>query len=370
MIAPEKIISMTCKSIITTGLIFFLTCSAYAQGLSETRSYLKSNPVTRETLLDVSNKYGNIYVTSWNKDSAWIKVEIKAFAPNPAKLKKMFDGITVSINESDKTITAHTDFIQNINNLFEGFKGLTNKLISYESRMEIDYYINVPEYLNLKINNKYGDVYIGKCTGDFSVSISNGSFKAGSLGEKSSVTMAFCDASINSVISGTIEASFSELEIEKSKDLTITSTSSRYNIANAGEIRFESRRDKFFIDTISSMNGNSYFTDFNVKYITKSINLNTKYGNMNADLIDPEFELINLNCGYSDISLNFSETTSYNLDIRHINTFLILPVKDIYTEQETLDSEKKEYRTSGTVGKNPGSAKVKIEATRGNIYLK
>jgi hypothetical protein len=47
-----------------------------------------------------------------------------------------------------------------------------------------------------------------------------------------------------------------------------------------------------------------------------------------------------------------------------------LPSKDIYTEQETLNSEKKEYRISGIVGKNPGSAKVRIEAARGNIYLK
>ena len=370
MIIPEKTKSMSYKSIVTSGLILLLSYSASAQGESETRSFMKSIPVTKETSLDVSNKYGNIYVTPWNKDSAYIKVEIKAFASNPEKLKKMFDGITVSINESDKVIKAHTEFIQNIGNLFEGFKGLTNKLISYESRMEIDYYINVPEYLNLKINNKYGDVYIEKCTGDFSVSLSNGSFKAGYLGEKSSVELAFCDATINSVISGTIDASFSEFTIESVRDIKITSTSSRYDISKAGEIRFESRRDKFFIDTVSSMTGNSYFTEYDVKYLKKDINLNTKYGNLDVDLINPEFESIILNCGYSDISLNFDENTSYSLDIRHINTFLVLPSKNINTEQETLNAEKKEYRTTGTVGKNQGSSKVRIDAVRGNIYLK
>lgn len=370
MIIPEKTKSMSYKSIVTSGLILLLSFSASAQGESETRSFMKSMPVTKETSLDVSNKYGNIYVTPWNKDSAYIKVEIKAFASNPAKLKKMFDGITVSINESDKLITAHTDFIQNIGNLFEGFKGLTNKLISYESRMEIDYYINVPEYLNLKINNKYGDVYIGRCTGDFSVSLSNGSFRADYLGEKSSVELTFCNATINSVVSGTIDASFSEFTIESVRDIKITSTSSRYDIAQAGEIRFESRRDKFFIDTISSMSGNSYFTDYDVKYLKKYINLNTKYGNLDADLIGPEFESIILDCSYSDISINFDENTSYNLDIKHINALLVLPSMNINTEQETLNAEKKEYKTTGIVGKNPGSSKVRIDAVRGNIYLK
>ncbi len=370
MIIPEKIKSMSYRSIVTSGLILLLSYSAFAQGVSETRSFMKSMPVTKETLLDVSNKYGNIYVTPWNKDSAYIKVEIKAFATNEAKLKKMFDGITASINESDKVITAHTDFIENLSNLFEGFKGLTNKLISYESRMEIDYYINVPEYLDLKINNKYGDVYIGKCTGVFSVSLSNGSFRAESLGEKSSVELIFCKAAISSVISGTIDASFSELTIETVRDVKINSTSSRYDIAQAGEIRLESRRDKFFIDTISSMSGNSYFTDYDLKYLKKNINLNTKYGNLDADLIGPEFESIILDCSYSDISLNFDNNTSYNLDIRHINAFLVLPSMNSNTEQETLNAEKKEYKTTGTVGKNPGSSKVRIDAVRGNIYLK
>jgi hypothetical protein len=369
-VIPEKPISMSCKSFITANLIWLISWSLPAQNVSETRSYIKSLPVGKETSLEVSNKYGNIYVTPWSKDSAYIKAEIKAFASNEAKLKKMFDGIIVNINESKYVIIAQTEFVQNINNLFEGFKGMTNKLISYESRVEINYYISVPEYLDLKISNKYGDVFVENCTGDFSISISNGSFKAGSLGKGSSVSMTFCDATVNSLISGNIDAYFSEVNIDETLDLTVKSISSRYNIKKAGEIRFESRRDKFFIDNIESMKGNSYFTDYDVKNVEKNINLTTRYGKMDADLIATGFERIFLNSGYSDISLHFNENASYSLDIRHINTFLVLPSKNIFSEQETLNAEKKEYRTTGTVGKNPGSAKVEIEATRGNIYLK
>ena len=61
-------------------------------------------------------------------------------------------------------------------------------------RVEINYYISIPEYLNLKIENKYGDVYMEDITGDFSISISNGSFKANSLGKNSSINLTFCDA--------------------------------------------------------------------------------------------------------------------------------------------------------------------------------
>jgi hypothetical protein len=366
----EKTKAMNYKTILTINLILLIFSSLSAQSDSETRSFIKTVPVGKETSLEVSNKYGTIQITPWNKDSAYIRAEVKAYAPNHSKLRKMFDGITVNITETKYMVRAQTDFTQNINMLFESFKGMTSKLISYDSHVEINYYINIPEYLNLKIENKYGDVYMEDNTGDFSASVSNGSFKANSLGKGSSIKMAFCDATVNSIASGNIDASFSEISIGETGDLSINSISSRYDIKKAGMIRFESRRDKIFIDNIEILQGNSYFTDFKVSILKKELNLTTRYGSVNADLIEKGFEAININSGYSDISLDFDPGSSYNLDIRHINAFLVLPDKNIKIEQKGLNEEKKEYMTYGTVGKNPGTTKVKIDATRGNIYLK
>jgi len=361
---------MNYKTIITVNLILFIFSSLSAQSDSEIRSFIKTVTVGKETSLEVSNKYGTIHITPWNKDSAYIRAEVKAFAPDQAKLKKMFDGISVNITETPYLVRAKTDFTQNINMLFESFKGMTSKLISYDSRVEINYYISIPEYLDLKIENKYGDVYMEDNTGTFSISVSNGSFKANSLGKGSSLTMAFCDATINSMTSGNIDASFSEISIGETGDISINSISSRYEIKKAGIIRSESRRDKFFIDNIETLQGNSYFTDYKVNNLKKELNLTTRYGSVNADLIEKGFEAININSGYSDISLGFDPGSSYNLDIRHINAFLVLPDKNINTEQKALNEEKKEFMTYGTVGRNPGTTKVKIDATRGNIYLK
>jgi len=341
-----------------------------AQSDSESRNFIKTFHVGKETSLEVSNKYGSIHITPWNRDSACIRAEIKAYASNRDKLRKMFDGINININEASYLIRAQTDFTTNINTLFESFKGMTSKLISYDSRVEINYFISIPDYLNLKIENKYGDVYMEDNTGTFAISVSNGSFKANSLGKESSITMAFCDATINSIVSGKIDASFSEVTIGEIEDLSINSISSKYEIKKAGSIRSDSRRDKFFIDNIESLQGNSYFSDYKISNLKRKLDLSTKYGNVNADFIENGFESININSGYSDISLRFDQSSSYNLDIRRVNAFLVLPDKNAKTEQKALNEEKKEYITYGTVGKNPGTTKVKIDATHGNIYVK
>lgn len=366
----KKTKTMNYKTCILINLILLISFSLRAQSHSEMRSFVKTVPVEKETSLEINNKYGTIQITPWNKDSAFIRAEIKAFAPNQSKLNKLFDGVKVNITDTKYLVRAETDFTQNINMLFESFKGMTSKLISYDSRVEINYYISIPEYVNLKIENKYGDVYMENCTGNFSISVSNGSFKANSVGKGSSVTLSFCDATINSIASGKINSSFSEIYITEAGDLSLNSISSKFDIKNSGTINVESRRDKLFLGSIEKLSGNSYFTDFKVNSLNKEIDLTTRYGNFNADMIEKGFETININSGYSDISLEFEQGSSYNLDIRHINAFLILPEKNIKTEQKALNEDKKEYMTYGTVGSNPGNAKVKIDATRGNIYLK
>jgi hypothetical protein len=361
---------MNYKIFIWAGLILILTGPLSAQNDSETRTYIKTLPVNIETSLDVINKYGTVEITSWKKDSAMIRVEVKASASSQSKINKLFDGVSVNITDSNLSIKARTEFMQNINMLFESFKGMTNKLISYESSVEINYFINIPEYLNLKIDNRYGDVYMENVTGDFSISLSNGSFKAGSLSKNSDVRLVFCDATITSLVSGKINASFSEIEIGESAELNINSISSRFEIQNAGSLTTESRRDKFFVNDIETLNGNSYFTDFRLNNLKRKLDLTTKYGSITTDLIDKGFESVEINSVYSDISLEFDPASSYNLDIRQINTFVVLPDKNTKTEKRILNEEKKEFITTGTVGKNPGSVNVKLDANRGNIYLK
>lgn len=361
---------MNYKNIITASLISLIFNSLSAQSDSETRSFIKTLPVDKETTLDVSNKYGTVQITPWNKDSAYIRAEIKAYSKDRSKTNKMFDGINVNISGSKYIVRAQTEFSSNINTLFESFKGMTNKIISYDSHIEVNYYINIPEYLNLRIENKYGDVYMENCSGEFRISVSNGSFKANSLGKSSSINMVFCNAKISSIVSGSIDASFSELSIGETGDVSINSISSKYDIKKAGMIRGESKRDKFFIENIESLQGNAYFTDYNVNNLRKEMNLTTRYGSVSAEQIEKGFELITINSSYSDLSLRFDQGASYNIDIRHINAFLVLPERNNKTEEKTLNQDKKELLTTGTIGKNPGKAKVKIDATRGNIYLK
>jgi hypothetical protein len=342
----------------------------YGQAFSEKKIFRETMPVTKETTLEVDNKYGTIHITTWNKDSVEVRAEVEAFSSDLDRMRKMFQGVNVNITGTSYLVRANTSFTQTINMLFESFKGLTSKLISYESRIQINYFINAPEYMDMRIANKYGDVYMESNTGNVSLNLSNGAFKANVLNESNGLDLVFCDATINKLIKGRLNTSFCEVEIDDSRDLSITSISSKFHLEKSESINIESRRDEFFVGKAGSIRGTSYFSDFRIEEVQKEINMVTKYGDFDAGLISKGIEMVTLNSGYTDISLAFDKSLSYNLDIRHTNAFLVLPENDAKLEKKVLNEEKKEYMTYGTVGRNPGNIKVMIEATRGNIYLK
>jgi len=149
---------MKTERIVLISLMSLLFSGLSAQSVSEKRSYRKTLPINKGAKLEVINKYGDVKVTTWNKDSVFIMSEIEAFAPNESRLTKMFGGITTDITQAGSIVRAKSEFDQNLLVLLESFKGLTEKIIDYDSRVKISYIINIPEYADIHIENQFGDI--------------------------------------------------------------------------------------------------------------------------------------------------------------------------------------------------------------------
>jgi hypothetical protein len=363
-------IIMKYKNVMFTGLILLLACPLSAQSVSEKRSFTKSLPLSKDARLEVINKYGDIQITTWKRDSVHIVAEIEAFAPNHSKLQKMLEGIEINITGTGSLIRAETEFGREITVLLESFKGITGKIIDYDSRVQINYYINIPDDVDINIENQFGDISMGNNTGVVSVTLSKGDFDANSLNRISGLSLDFGNAEIGSVKSGKINTTFSKIIIRQSDDLSINSTSTRFELGKAEKVNVESRRDKFYIGDIAGISGISYFTDYKIENLTGNTDLDLKYGSFDAARVDDHFEKININSDYSDITADFDPSASFEFDIRHNNAFVVLPDKNIKSEKQALNEDKKEYLITGEIGNSPGSRKVKIDAKRGNIYIK
>ncbi|MBA4321528.1 MAG: hypothetical protein C0408_01800, partial [Odoribacter sp.] len=70
---------MKYKFTLTLILILISPLLLKGQSYSEMRSFQKAFLVNKEMTLEITNKYGTIHLTNWNKDSVSVRAEIEAF---------------------------------------------------------------------------------------------------------------------------------------------------------------------------------------------------------------------------------------------------------------------------------------------------
>ena len=339
-----------------------------AQPFSESRTYQKSFSVNPEMNLDIKNKYGRVHIAESNNDTLYIEVEITATASRSSRLKKLMDGISIDLNSTNYLVIAETEFNRGNINLIEGIRSFTNNLISSDSKLEIDYYIEAPSYIDINIDNRYGDIFLESINADLNIKLLNGALKAEDLWGENRFDLNFCIASFTSLKRSEITLAYSELQIDRADKISITSSSSKINIKEVESLKCDSRRDRFFITGLSKIEGTSYFTDFNIDIVREDLNLNTRYGTINVDYIPSAFNFISVESAYTGVHLYFDITASFNFDAKLSNCLTEIPVHWIL-EEKALDKENKDYLYFGNIGEKKPTGQTVLKLTRGKLIL-
>lgn len=360
---------MSYKIYMTAALLMCSIITLSGQQTSGSRTYMKSFRVGDRPTLDVSNKYGNLHITHGGNDSIAIRVELTASSGNESKLEGMMADVEISMTMTNQTVRALTVFGKSLNTVLETFKGLTKNIINYDSRIQVDYFVECPPSTLLRLSNSYGDVYIGEVTEELTLTLSNGSFDAEGIKNAVSIDMTFCKADIGSVDKGRISVSFGELRIKKAGNVSVIARSSKVRLENATTINLDSKRDVFNIGTVGTVTGTTYFTDISAEKLTGELSLVTKYGNISFEDVSSEFSLIDINSAYADVDISMDAGASYSLEIRHTNAFVSLPGVSPEPEKTEISAENKVFLTTGKTGSSPDRARIRIEALKGEIRL-
>jgi len=321
-----------------------------AQQFKDSKIVTKRLPLKEYTEIELENRYGIVHVNTWDKDSFFVKVEINAFAKSQEKLDKTMSNIDIEVINTDYYISVKSQFIDNSKNLLADFN---KTFFDSEHSTKINYTVYIPESANIKIDNKYGDIYCGNLIGDVELSVSYGKLRVNRLKGKSKIEVKSGEASINEMKKGTLISYFSEISISKSKVLDIDSHDSDIEIEEVDLIKLTSKRDDIKIENIRDIEINSNFSDISIENIENKIFADMLYGNINVRNITNSFSNFNLKSKYTNAKLYFaSSTVTYNLDIIHKNSRIIYPRDIAKIEEKLIDLNDKRYRTTGKIGTN------------------
>lgn len=343
--------------------------SAAGQPFGETRTFERGFSTGRELTFDISNKYGTIQITRGKNDSVRVKAEIIASSSNLQRMRKMLDGVTINMVQAGNSIRVRTGFSANLGFLFEDFKNLTGKIINFENRLQVNYYITLPAGSDLIIDNMYGDIYLEDVEASLSLSHSNGSIQAGMIKNASDISLTFVNGSVGGIESGKITASFCEINIGQAGDVLVAGRSSKIEIESAGELDLNSRRDRIFIGNTESMKIDAYFSTISAEKVSGDIAIKSTYGSINLPLISRSFASLTATSQFTELYFGFEKGTAAAIDIRSASARLSMPFTDAKLETQVISAEKDESVVFGRIGTGSGRSVVKIDVTRGSLRI-
>jgi hypothetical protein len=318
--------------------------------------------MSAKSSVEVYNKYGKVHVQTWDKDSVKFEVDLRIQTSSSEKLQKLKNQITFDFTNTNYYIIAKTSFVKS-----GGIFSDVVETIVPSNEVKIDYTVYIPKTASLKIENKFGDVYIDDFQGNLGLIISNGNFKANYLQGNTSINLSSADGVINRIDKGKIVVSYSDLEIKEAGKIDLDTRSSNITLEKAEDAKVVSRHDKYSIENIERISGTGDFSTIKIMKLVTELNLSLKYGGLSVDETGAGFSLINIGSEYTDIDLIFDKTACYNLDItHHADVHLMYPSNLSNLQTQNLNAEQKLFLTYGPVGANatPASPKVKIYAEK------
>jgi len=273
-----------------------------AQTYERSRTVAKSFAVSDETEIQVINKYGNIHMIPWEKDSVRFEISLSVKANKQSKADKTFDYIDFEFTATEYYVIAQT-ILQGKSNLWAEFSDLASNLFSGGTSTQINYTVYFPVNNQIKLENKFGNIYTTDHSARTEILLSNGDLKAHAFTGDSRITLEFGTANIDEIHSGKIFMKYGELNLEKCNFLDIESKSSKFYINSAGDVRIKSNRDRYNIREINSIDGESSFSFINIKSFSDNINLNTHYGELTLEKITASINFVSISSKYTDLYL-------------------------------------------------------------------
>ena len=356
------------KSVYKPGLLllislFFISLTLSAQEV--TKEFHKEYKAGANTTVEISNRYGDVVIQSWDKDQVVIDVKITVELPDRERAQKLLSYIDVQFSEEENQITAKTVIDNKFN--FSGWS-------SFSRKFSIDYNIKMPVETALTLANKYGNTDIDELHGLMNLDIKYGNLTAGKLTRGnvkplSRLNLAYGKGTINEA--GWLDLTVryvGGMDISKSQALLLNSRYSRMTLGEISSLVGESKYDNIRIESINNLVLENGYTETNIGELSKKLTYNGSYGSFSIERIPAGFESLDVETHYMGVRLGIEESANYRLEAKVSYGGLKYNEDNFKNQRRIVENNSNEV--TGIVGKEESpSARVYVTSSYGPVKL-
>ncbi|MCX6284350.1 MAG: DUF4097 family beta strand repeat-containing protein [Bacteroidetes bacterium] len=340
-------------------LLAGLTIGLKGASINEyTRVIKKEFNVNPDAQLNVSNKFGGIHCSNWDKNLVGIDVKVVVDAPNDDAAAKILEKINVNFSNSASLVEATTVFDE--------------MNTSGKNRFQVEYTINLPASMSLDLSNKFGDITINEVSGKAKINLSYGSLDVNKLNNSDNlIDLKFCgSAKVRSITGAVVNLKYSTLDIDYAGSLRLDSKYSNLNANKIIAMNVSFEGGAVDIKNTSTMDSRCKFSDLDIDRVEQSLSLDIQYGSCSVRNVGPDFTNISIKNKYADVDVRLPESAVYNLDAALKYCELSFSENNSNLNYRSVSPTSSEYR--GVVGSKDAKPKanVVVRSDYGSVSLK
>lgn len=190
--------------LLTASVFTVLNSFAFTNDLplvEKKKTYSKSYTLEANELVTLENKFGEIKISTWDKNEVRVEVTMTAKGNTDERANYILDRLTIEDRKNSSGVYFRTD----INDGDRKYKNETYK----DEGFSINYNVTLPSRNRLVVSNEFGPTIVPDFTGQISINSKFGALTTGKLANNKRVNVEFGSAEIAGVSNGDLEIKFS-----------------------------------------------------------------------------------------------------------------------------------------------------------------
>lgn len=238
--------------------------------IEKKKNYSKSYPVTSSDRVSFDNRFGELKITTWDKNEVKVDVTMTGKANTEERAQEILNGIRIEDGKSGSGVYFKTH-IENQNKKYNN-----DEKEKYRNEgFTIDYVVYMPSRNPLSAKNEFGKTIIPDYNGEIEVESKFGSLIAGDLTNSKKVRVEFGEATIESINNGKLNIHFSGNstvgKLSGSVDVTLEHSGGVKLVLenNVKDITIKNNFSNLYLDVSKNFSGNfdinTHFGEFSNK---------------------------------------------------------------------------------------------------------
>ncbi len=351
------------------SLCSLLVCSAHGATKeigTLTKSFDKKYAVENtDFYVEIENKYGDVQVIPWEKDSIRVQAQVEVRSERDDRLAEMLGNIQVDFEKTQTFLLVTAGWADDAS-FFKRTSYSLKKGLNSEDRVVITQTIYLPADMALEINNRFGNVFMSDHKGELTIGVSHGDFRARRLDNVDRIEVKYGRLRVKKLQNARVElGSVSSAKIDEAGKLTLNSSSSDVEIEYVKDLVLTSKHDDIHIESGEEIQGTTSLSDISIDLVEKELDVTAKLGSIHIDETASNTRQVRLQGSKTDITIGISETFVGNFKLDVDSKCYLTYSGKINVESKGVDTEGRQF-LNGSLG-TEAATRIIVKAEGGSV---